>query len=1126
MKKLYLALAMLGALPLAASAQTLLNEGFETTSTDQFSPNFPDGWTTIDSYTGNADNYRWCVYYVEKGTMTGTHCAYVDGPMFSGNEDGGYGPREEILLTPSLNLDNTYQLTYDWQAASQAAINEGKYDFQVRIVENNDVENAETIWSFNNAEQLKENGNIPYPWTGWTTYKTMIDLSQWQGKTIKVAFVYKMLKETANTLELDNVVVKQFTPATGPKPTLSKKQYNFGEVYMGSKVYSDVLTLKNEGKNGLKITSIDYPSGFSSTIDPATVNLDANESLEFQVAYNAALTTPASGYITIHTNGGDVQLKVLATKVSLPDGYGFEGFENGCPPAGWAGDKWKATTYAIEGDKSAYASVTLDGASILTSPRLDLSTGSHSISFYAYNEFDSDEENAAPGNDVTFEFSTDGGATWTQKWESETYNTVEKVNVDLGSPASDNCYVRWIYGAVDISDSDNIPETSVMFLDAVVLPPLYGADGKPQAATLVSPDDEATDVYNKNITLSWKPALFADGYKLYVGSDDNATNVVNGEDLGNVTSYTLASVGYATTYTWKVVPYNAQGDGEASARKFTTIADQTVSTYPWTESFESGNNPTTGWNVEYSSFTKWTTANSINAFDGKYSASVSCNATDKESSLVTPDFQIPAGSNLEMTFYWGNSMPVNLVKDDSGLRTNPSTVDNGIDACFFEILADGEWKQLAILSDDSETRYWYLETVNLSAYAGKTVSFRWRYAGHNYVNAKGVALDLITIKASASTKASFNASEWNAGTVNYGKSVNSTQKFSVINEGASALTIKAVKFGKVNFSTDLAAGTTIDSKKGVPFSITFNAYNTSAQVSDEMTVEFEGGYAISLPVSGRALDADSHYYNFEEETPGTFSPAGFTTIDVDGLATKAMTGMSYPQRGAAFAYTVQNDADWNNVLEPVSGNQTLVAIAPSEEGKAADDWIISQKLTATSASMFHFYARNWESIYAIYPNSKSSVEVLVSTTDNTNTASFSTVMASTEMPYYDKEWQHYSVDLSSYAGQDIYVAVRHTTTDGLAAFFDDFYFEHFSNFGGVDAVKSDAKVSVYPNPVASTLYISGADNAKVSIYNAAGSLVKVAENASQIDVDGLAAGVYVVRVATADSVTATRIVKK
>ena len=86
MKRFYLALAMLAALPAAASAQTILNEGFETTSTDQYSPNFPDGWSTVDSYTGNNDRYRWNVYYYEKGTMTGTHCASVDSPMFTGGE--------------------------------------------------------------------------------------------------------------------------------------------------------------------------------------------------------------------------------------------------------------------------------------------------------------------------------------------------------------------------------------------------------------------------------------------------------------------------------------------------------------------------------------------------------------------------------------------------------------------------------------------------------------------------------------------------------------------------------------------------------------------------------------------------------------------------------------------------------------------------------------------------------------------------------------------------------------------------------------------------------------------------------------------------------------------------------
>lgn len=1128
MKRFYLALAMLAALPAAASAQTILNEGFETTSTDQYSPNFPDGWSTVDSYTGNNDRYRWNVYYYEKGTMTGTHCASVDSPMFTGGEDGGEGPREEILLTPELNLDNTYQLSFDWMAASKAAIDEGKYDFQVRIVTDGNVEGAETIWSFNNATQLKENGNVPYPWTAWTPYKTMIDLSKWQGKSIKVAFVYKMLKATANVLDIDNVVVKQFTPATGPKGVLSKKQYNFGEVYMDSKMFSDVITLKNEGKSGLKITSIDYPQGVGSTIDPAVVDLDANASLDFKLSYTAALTTPQSGYVTLHTTGGDLQIKVLATKVALPDGYTFEGFENGCPPAGWTGNGWKASNYSIEGDYTAYASVTLDGASYLTTPRLDMSTGAHSVAFSAFNEFDSDEENAVPDNDVTLEFSKDGGATWATVWESTNYNALEKVSVDLGSPASDNCLLRWAYSAVDISSSDNIPETSVAFIDAIILPPLYGNGGKPAEATLVSPADKSENLYNKNITLTWRPALFADGYKLYVGSDAAATNLVNGQDLGNATSYVIASADYATTYNWKVVPYNAQGDAEkATVWTFTTIADQTISTFPWTENFESGNEPPTGWNVEYDSYTKWSTTNKVNPFEGKYSASVGCNAIDKSSQLVTPDFKIPAGSNLQMSFYWGNAMPVSLLKDETGLRQNPSTADNGVDACFFEVLDGGEWHQLAVLSDNSDDRYWYLETVNLAAYAGKTVTFRWRYVGHDYDNAKGVGLDLITVTTSADTKASFNATDWNAGTVNYYKTVNSTPKFSVINEGSTALTIKSAKFSTENFTTDLAAGTTIEPKKGAAFSITFSALNAEAQVNDNLVVEFDGGYSISMPVTGLAMAADSHYYDFENDTPGALAPEGFTTIDVDRQLTKPMAGMNYPQRGAATAFTVQQNSDWNNVLDPVSGNQTLVAIASQDESSTVDDWLISQQLTATDKSKFHFYARNWESTLAINPCAQSCVEVLVSTTDNTNTASFTSVMPTTTMPYYNKEtWEHYSVDLSKYAGQKIYVAVRHTVKDGLAAFFDDFYFEHFTNFGGVDNVNADNKVTVYPNPVASTLFVNGADaDTQISIYNAAGSLVANVVG-SQANVEGLAPGVYVVRVATANGIATTRIIKK
>lgn len=58
--------------------------------------------------------------------------AYCDGQMFSGAD--GAGPREEILLTPELDLDDTYQLSFDWQTSQVAFSAKSLYDLQVRIV--------------------------------------------------------------------------------------------------------------------------------------------------------------------------------------------------------------------------------------------------------------------------------------------------------------------------------------------------------------------------------------------------------------------------------------------------------------------------------------------------------------------------------------------------------------------------------------------------------------------------------------------------------------------------------------------------------------------------------------------------------------------------------------------------------------------------------------------------------------------------------------------------------------------------------------------------------------------------------------------------------------------------------
>ena len=1125
MKKIYLALMLFGFTVLAASSQTILSEDFETGSTVTYDPNFQNGWTTIDSYLGDRDDYRWNIYYSEKGTITGTHVAACDAPMF--DDSDAAGPREEILLSPEINLDNTYQLQFDWKAASKSALEDGEYDFQVRVVEDGNVAGATTVWSFLNADDLKYSG-ITLPWTGFQVYNSKVDLSAYKGKKVKLAFVHKLLKTKGNVVYLDNVKVSQFTPVSAPVASLSARLYNFGDVYVGSKVYSDPVTLKNTGAKGLTISDIELPNGVTLNLDKEAVNLDVNESVDFNVIYNASLTSTIDGNVVIKTNGGDVTLRVVANKVALPVDATFENFEKGVPPAGWTSKGWTANANALEGDVSAYSSASFDGANELVSPRLDLSSGKQQVSFMYYNYFESETEGAVFENDITLEFSKDGGATWSTVWTlgSSDINSRKTVTVDLGTPASDNCYLKWKYGEITY-DSESYPEISIFYMDCVVLPKLYGMGGVPAVTTAVSPENGAKDLYNKNIKLQWNSALFATGYKLYLGTDAAATNVVNGKDLGDVLTYEIASCDFGTTYNWKVVPYNEKGEAaNAPVWSFTTVADQTVSAYPYVENFNGETFPSLGWHTETNTGTHSWTNNSINPYEGAYSTSVSSYGNGMEAMLVTPDFELPA-EPMQISFYWGNAMPENLAIDETGLVENTTTAADGIDACMFEIFADGAWKQLAILSDKNN-KYWFRERVDLTAYAGKTVAFRWRYVSEDYFNAPGAALDLVRVEPISDVQATFNVTEWNAGKVNFERSKTSTKPMTLLNEGSSALKIKSVSFTTSNFSTDLAAGTTLESKKGAAFKLTFNAGTTAAAVSDNMVVTFEDGYSVSLPVEGEGLAEDCYYYDFEGDAAGTLNPSGFTTIDVDRAATIAMDGMQYPRRGEAFAFSVQEDSDWNNVLEPVSGTKALVAINPNDDNIESEDWIVSKSIKATANSKFSFYARNWESILSIYPWGKFSVTVLVSTTSNTDTNSFEVAMKKTEMPYYDEvAYNFYEVDLSKYAGQNIYVAVRSSAEagKGLAAFYDDFMFEHFEGIGGVSSVKT-ADVTVYPNPATDVVFINGVEAADVTVTSVSGAVVLKANGVNQINVADLNAGIYLLTVATENGVSTTRIIKK
>lgn len=89
----------------------------------------------------------------------------------------------------------------------------------------------------------------------------------------------------------------------------------------------------------------------------------------------------------------------------------------------------------------------------------------------------------------------------------------------------------------------------------------------PDPAVVISPEDDAI-VVQPSATLNWSPAVTGGaptGYLLYLGTNDPPSNIADGIDLLNVTTWDPSpDLAFLTDYYWKIVPYNATGSANPS----------------------------------------------------------------------------------------------------------------------------------------------------------------------------------------------------------------------------------------------------------------------------------------------------------------------------------------------------------------------------------------------------------------------------------------------------------------------------------------------------------------------------------------------------------------------------------
>lgn len=1103
-----------------AQAQTILEEDFETGVTaSQATPlTRGEGWTVVSSYSGSNYRFNWFNEYRDPTssggpTLSGANCAGCEGPTGDYLNDG-FGPREEILLTPELDLNDTYQLQFSWKVSPMNNRDNSKYDLQVRIVIDDDLNSAETVFSIQNEQMLRESGVMVFPIDTWDMHISKIDLSDFKGEKVKIAFVYKMYMKIANTAWIDDVSVKQWTPDAAPVPVLSMDRYTFPDMYIGEKMYTEVIRMTNQGKNGLQVTGMDLPEGVACMKDFSNVNLNRYESVDFQLSYTASLMSPAECDAVLHTTGGDVTIALKANKIDLPDDCMLESFEGPFPPAGWKNTGWRGVSQALEGDQSAYAGGDFSNC-YLRSPRLDLSDGG-SVTFTYYNYFEGLDDTSAPQYDIELQVSYDGGDNWTTKWVSDYeygLNQLLTETIDLGM-GSDESYIRWFYPAVESDDELGALEHSNFYLDRVVLPHVWGADGVPLNATVVKPANNAQNVYPKDVVLEWLPAQFAEGYKLYVGSNAEANNLIDGLDVGTALTYTIPECDYETTYRWKVVGYNSVGNSQtASTWKFTTQPDMSVVDFPWSENFdECTNDVPTGWlsttDNEYEN-RRWS-PNSLFGYNNTCLYTGWMNS-GRISTLVTPEFKLPEGKDMYISFVWGDEHPRSLLKDETGLLTKQNvSPNNGVSEVVFEVFADGEWHQESYLSEayneDNDTKYWRTEKIDLTPYSGKKVQFRWinrALSGrHN-----GASLDEIYMDGIVEESVAFNRESWDAAMVNYGKATTSGELLTIKNDGTKKLQVKEVVFNTDNFESTIQPGDELKPGEGMPFTIQFNALDLEDEVEDEMTVEFESGYTATFPVKGVALAKDVLYYSFENNPLDYQWKEDFTMIDVDKRVNFMFTYYQtvFEDNGGRYAFTW---VEHNNENTPAHGGKYTIAGCAPDDNSAADDWLISKQIIPSETSSFDFYGRDLATTGSVFvgDNDLHCVTVLVSEKGNTNTNDFQVVMPETEMGYLDdNNWHHFTVDLSSFAGKPIYVALRHTTVSAnWCAFFDDFTFTGLT--------EPDTPTSIQSAQIGA--------NAEVEVYNMSGQLVATGRGMATVQKAGQ--GLYIVKVKDGSEVKTLR----
>ena len=202
--------------------------------------------------------------------------------------------------------------------------------------------------------------------------------------------------------------------------------------------------------------------------------------------------------------------------------------------------------------------------------------------------------------------------------------------------------------------------------------------------------------------------------------------------------------------------------------------------------------------------------------------------------------------------------------------------------------------------------------------------------------------------------------------------------------------------------------------------------------------------------------------DIEEQTMWANAAYPWTTYDLDGTATYAILGTTFPGRGLSMPFIV---FDPQSTTPPMAEYQTAFSgdkclATFSSESSENDDWLISQPAVLYNLPYAGFWAK---SLSTSYGNDKFEVAVSSGSVD---VADFTVISGDTPLES-PAGWTRYEIDLGDYEDEMVRVGI-HCVSEGTLAFLvDDFGIYSaggVGNDGDTNSVPVNQLISNYPNP--------------------------------------------------------------